>query len=504
VTIEKLEEDLSSYVRRGNLTAQRIATIDPEAYGSYTAMQRAALSEGEANYYLGDLLLHTDRENDAERYLKQAVALDPDFIPSYASLGVLYVRKGRYAEAKKYLQKATSSHQSALVHYFYDNVLSRENLSANGRISSYTPENAAVMREQLLRSIKLDPDYAGAPYLLALVDLVRNERLDEAVEMAQKAWRLEPSRTGYALLLAQIYMRRSEPALARQILERLTNDSDQSVKAEAQELLQSLNENRSGASPGRSSPPAVNTSRAAEPVPAGTSRMLGGESGSVTFNDGQIIKAADSSLDEVLAKFVEAMGGVAAIDKTTSRVIRGELNVVGVSRGGSFETQAQAPNKVITTAQAYPVGTVKTAFNGRTGWARTAAGLRTLKNFELASIQRDADFYGQFRPKKLYPKMTLAGMSKIGYREVYVLDLEPGQTERIYLDAKTYLPVRSNVVMPLGAKSVLVEIYMDDWREVDGIKYPFYMSQKFPGLTLTYTVKEIKHNEQIDPKVFEP
>ena len=266
VTVATLEEELRSYVHRGNLTAQRIGTVDnPQTYGSYTAMQRSALSEGEANYYLGDLLQHAGRDSDAERYLKQAIALDPGFTPSYASLGVLYVHQRRYAEAKKYLQKATSSPQSALVHYLHAYVLSRENMSADGRISGYSAENAAMMREQLLRSIKLDPNYAPAPYLLALVDLVRDERLDEAVEMAQKARQLAPSKTGYALLLAQIYLQRSEPALARQILEPLTRDSDQSVRTEAQELLQSLNENRSGTNAGRGSSTAVNTSMIAEP-----------------------------------------------------------------------------------------------------------------------------------------------------------------------------------------------------------------------------------------------
>jgi hypothetical protein len=277
------------------------------------------------------------------------------------------------------------------------------------------------------------------------------------------------------------------------------------VRAEAQELLQSLNENRSGT---RSAPPAINTSMDAEPVSTGKSRMLGGDGGSATVNDGQTIQTSGSlpTTDEVLAKLVEAMGGAAAIDRVTSRVSKGELNVVGVSRGGSFETYSQAPNKIMTTAQAYPVGAVKTGFNGRTGWTRTATGLRTLKGLELAAVQRDADFYGQFRPKRIYPKITLAGMSKIGYREVYVLDLQAssGQAERLYLDAKTYLPVRSNIVLVLDGNPVPVEIYLDEWQEVDGIKYPFYMSQRLPGMTLTYTVKEIRHNVPIDPKVFEP
>jgi FimV-like protein len=506
VSVAALEEELRSYVRRGNLTAQRVATIDPQTYGSYLAMQRSALSEGEANFYLGDLLQHTGRASDAERYLKQAIDLDPGFTPSYASLGVLYVYQRRYAEAKKYLQKATTSPQSAVVHYLHAFVLSRENMSADGRISSYSAENAAMMREQLQRAMKLDPNYAPAPHLLAFVDLVRNERLDEAVEMAQKARRLAPSKTGYALLLAQIYMQRSEKEAARQILEPLTRDSDQAVKAEAQELIESLTGNGSGGSRTRSAASAV-TSIADEPVSTGKSRILGGEGGGVAMNDGQTIQTSGSlpTVDVVLAKYVEAMGGAAA-EKMTSRVIKGELNVVGVSRGGSFETHAQAPDKIITIFQAYPMGTVKAGFNGRSGWIRTARGLRTLKNSEWWAMRREGDLYGQFRPKSAVQKATLAGMSKIGFREVYVVDLVPaaGQSERLYLDAKTYLPVRSNTVLLLAGNSVQAEIYMDDWREVDGVKYPFFMSQRFPGMTVTYNVKEIKHNEPIDPKMFEP
>ena len=193
----------------------------------------------------------------------------------------------------------------------------------------------------------------------------------------------------YALLLAQIYLRRSDQIAARQVLEPLTRASDQSVRAEAQELLESLNDNRSGGKTTRTAPPAVNPSIVAEPVPSGTSRMLSGESGSASINDGETILTSGSlpTVDQVLAKYAEAMGGTAAVDKTTSRVIKGDVDVVGVSRGGSFETYAQAPNRIITVLEAYPVGSVKTGFNGRTGWARTASGLRTLKSLELAALQ---------------------------------------------------------------------------------------------------------------------
>ena len=507
LTLPQLEEELRAYIRRGDFATQRITSMDnPQAYAAYTATQRTSLSEGEANHYLGDLLLHLDRPNDAERYFKHAIALDPGFIPAHAALGTLYVQQRRYADAKKYLEKAVSSPQNYMTHYLYAYVLSREGVSPSGRIKEYTPANAALMREHFLRAIKLAPDYSPAYYYLALVNLVTGERLDEALEMAQRAKQLEPSQTASSLLLAQIHLRRSDNAEARRILEPLTRDSNKSVREEAQELLESM-DGISASSPGRSAP-SVSSAMIAEPVQSGTARVFGGESGGVAINDGQTIEKSGSlpTIDEVLSKYVEAMGGAAAIKAPTSRVLKGTLDVPGVSRGGTYEQYAQAPNKILTIMQAHPVGTVKSAYDGHSGWALTSKGVRVLKGSELDAVLREADFYGPLNLKSSYKKVSLAGTSKIGYRDVYVVELHSGVgvADRLYLDVKTYLPVRMNSVETVGSFSGAVEIYLDDWREVDGIKYPFSISQRLPKLTFSYTVKEIKHNVPIDPKIFEP
>ena len=472
MTLDRLEEDLRTYVRRGELTAQRIAGVnDPQAYASYTAMQRSSLTEGEANYYLGDLLLQQGRGADAERYLKQAIALDPAFIPSYTSLGMLYVRQRRYADAKKYLQKAAATPQTYMVHYLYAYLLSREGISADGIVSEYSAENAALIREQLQRAIKLEPNQAPAHHLLAVVDYIRNERLDEALEAAQKAHQLAPADKNYSELLDRIQLARTDPTGARR--------SREQVKSTA----------------------------LAEPPKVGSSRMLGGESSGMVVNDGQsVTNSVSLTVDEVLTRLVDAVGGTAAMKAVNSRVTKGTLDITGVSRGGVFESYAAAPNKAFTLLQAHPLGTVKLGFNGRTGWTTSATGKRLLKGAELAKLQRDSDFYAWLNIKSVYAKVTLPGMSKIGYRDVYVLDLQPatGPVERLYLDAKTFLPVRINFVSVVGTVSEAVETYLDDWREVDGIKYPFTISERFSKLTLMFTVKEIKHNVAIDTRMFEP
>src|SRR6185369_6463388 len=111
----------------------------------------------------------------------------------------------------------------------------------------------------------------------------------------------------------------------------------------------------------------------------------------------------------------------------TSRVVKGTVDVVGVSRGGTFETYSVAPNKALSILNVTPSETIKVGYNGRVGWTQTPNGVRMLKGAELESVQNDADFYLFLNLKNVYPKMTLRGKSKIGYREVFVIDLQPNR-----------------------------------------------------------------------------
>jgi Flp pilus assembly protein TadD len=512
MSLDTIEKEFRAYVRQGELPSLRIASgDDPQAYASYTAMQRVSLSEAEANYYLGDLLLHIGRLDDADRYFKQAIALEPGLTNAYAALGQLAVYQRRYADAKKYLQRATTAPQHYLVHYHYAWVLSRESVSPSGHISEYPAETAAVMREQLLRTIKLAPEFAPAHYLLALVDLVTEEHIDEALQMAEKARRLDPGKASYALLLAEIHAHRSDLAAARALLDPLTRDPDPRIKSEAQRVLDSLN-NPSAARGGvnKGDTAKLTGALAAEPVASGATRTLGGDAtGGTAIRDGQTIQTSGSlpTVDDLLARYVEAMGGAKALNAITSRVTKGTVDIPGVSRGGSFEIYEQAPNKSLSVVEAYPMGTTKVGYNGRSGWVQTKQGLKPIKNAaELAMLQRDSDIYGPLRLKTNFATVTLVGMSEIGYREVYALDLKPavGAVERLYLDVKTYLPVRLNTMRKLDTALVPVEIYLDDWQAVDGIQYPFSISHRYQKLTLSYTVKEIRHNLALNATLFDP
>ena len=50
---------------------------------------------------------------------------------------------------------------------------------------------------------------------------------------------------------------------------------------------------------------------------------------------------------------------------------------------------------------------------------------------------------------------------------------------------------------------IRVEMRYSDWREVDGVKLPFKITQSMPNLKFVFTVSEVKHNLPVDDRLFE-
>jgi tetratricopeptide (TPR) repeat protein len=239
IEVETMDKELKKYIE-GHTFQMQIATFEHklEVEGEITVMP---LTEADAQAYLGDLLLHVNRLSDADTRLQQALTLDPKQPMARASLGILRARQGKFAEAKQNLREAVSGDSgSYLTHYYYAYALSREGMDANDFIQAYTPENAAIMRAELKKSIELNPNFPESYSLLAFVNMVRGEELDPSIALLKKALALSPGRQDLALHLAQIYMRQEKFDLAKQTLEPLREAKDRQLKLQAEGLLKSI------------------------------------------------------------------------------------------------------------------------------------------------------------------------------------------------------------------------------------------------------------------------
>jgi CubicO group peptidase (beta-lactamase class C family) len=212
------------------------------------------------------------------------------------------------------------------------------------------------------------------------------------------------------------------------------------------------------------------------------------------------------TVDQILDKYVQAMGGTEAIRKLKTRVLKGTIEFVKreVTIVGDSEIYAASPNKRMEITR-IKVGScyeedVLEGFNGTVGWSNSDR-FRKLEGAELAVKKREAEFYREIKLKELYPRMILNGTEKIGDRLAYVLNATPaeGDPEKMYFDIETGLLVRIDMEKYF-AKYLRVpfQMFLDDYREIDGVKQPFTFRYISPELKIIYRFNEIKHNTVIE------
>jgi predicted Zn-dependent protease len=239
-SIDSLEKDFKSYIQGAKYMATGITFEHKLDFDS--EMQSAPLAEAEAHAYLGDLLLHTRQLAGAEAQIQQALALSPDLPMAEAAYGMLRVRQGRMEDARPYLEKAVAANsQNYLTHYYYAFALSSLSMNEYRTVSSYPPELATTMRAELKKAIALKPDFPESYSLLGFVNVVRNEEVDETIDLLKRALRISPANHRMLFMLAQLYLRQERFAEARQLLEPIAHNSpDPDMRKRAEGLLENV------------------------------------------------------------------------------------------------------------------------------------------------------------------------------------------------------------------------------------------------------------------------
>ena len=206
--------------------------------------------------------------------------------------------------------------------------------------------------------------------------------------------------------------------------------------------------------------------------------------------------AALPSADNILTRYVEAIGGRAAWQKLNSRISTGTIEVPAMNLSGTVEMHEKAPNSmlavIVINGAAYRQG-----FDGSAGWADDPQnGLRQMDGVELDETRRDSDFYHPLDLKKIYSNFTVTGRDKIRERDTYVVEaaLPGGGPDRLYFDVQSGLVLRiiSQHHTPEGVITFTEDL--SDYRDVDGVKLPFTVHQSSAESDFTIRFSEVRHN----------
>jgi photosynthetic reaction center cytochrome c subunit len=217
------------------------------------------------------------------------------------------------------------------------------------------------------------------------------------------------------------------------------------------------------------------------------------------------------SVDQVLNKYLQAIGGAQKVASVTSFVATGKsIGYRGFGGGGIVEVSARAPDKraIHINFPEYPDrGVSVRTYDGRTGWIATP--LAVVPKYELGGSERDGarldamlSFPAQI--KQALTELRVGPPTTIDDKDVTVVQGNGpnGTLATLYFDDASGLLVRMirHGRSPIGR--VPTQVDYADYREVGGIKFPFHWTFAWLDGRDNFEFTDVKLNGPIDAAKF--
>ena len=213
---------------------------------------------------------------------------------------------------------------------------------------------------------------------------------------------------------------------------------------------------------------------------------------------------AGPSADDILNKYVAAIGGQAAIEKIKSRVMKGSVATAnGLTGTYEIDQTADKGYELFVTGR----GAMERAVSGAAGWEKNQQGLRDISGQQLSDLKLSLQLFRNLKLKEQYTSVRLGRKDKIGERDVYVLTgtTPDKKRERLFFDAETGLLLRRISYNETMIGIIPEQTDFEDYREVEGVKLPFLIrvsSVDAANPIITRKFEEIKLNVPVDESKF--
>ena len=221
------------------------------------------------------------------------------------------------------------------------------------------------------------------------------------------------------------------------------------------------------------------------------------------------------SVDQILNKYIQAIGGEDAIRKVSSRSITATRNLLtgpgGVVALPAVSDEYRKANRSVIVSRGATI-TVAEGFDGTTAWAQNAAGVvADAQPIDTVRARRDLDLQASLNLKKTYSRMEVQGISRVGERDAYLVVGYPNDdlAEKLYFDISSGLLVRKITALQSVFGEVPFETDYDDYRATNsGVKIPFWI-RSIPGAprsayasSMNVRIQKVEDNAPIDDAKF--
>jgi len=210
--------------------------------------------------------------------------------------------------------------------------------------------------------------------------------------------------------------------------------------------------------------------------------------------------SAEPTAEDLLDKFVEAMGGKAAMEKVENRVTRGKLEMAAQGIEMSLTIVAARPNLNYTLIESDMTGKIERGCDGEVVWENSAMmGAQIKEGQERTDFLRDSMFDKWLHWREIYPEVEYVGTETLAEKPVHkiVVTPEDGKPQTLFIDQDSNLAVRVDMVVenPMGTFPVIS--YLKDYRAIDGILVPHIVEVEVMGQKRVITTSSVEHNVEL-------
>ncbi|HLH42194.1 MAG TPA: photosynthetic reaction center cytochrome c subunit family protein [Bryobacteraceae bacterium] len=218
--------------------------------------------------------------------------------------------------------------------------------------------------------------------------------------------------------------------------------------------------------------------------------------------------AGEPPAAKILDDYIEALGGAQKLSGLKSFVATGHSEgYAGLGGNAAFQIFAQAPDRRgmwIHFPDHPDRGISAWTYDGKTGWISSPRGFLgkyELTGNDLAGARLDAVLAFPAQIKSAFPNWRVGPEDTLNGRDVYVVQgsAPGGLLGTFYFDKQTHLLGRYVRLTPSPVGRISVQQDFDDYREVDGVKFPFKYSFLWLDGRFTASIHDVKTNVAVDP-----
>jgi len=206
------------------------------------------------------------------------------------------------------------------------------------------------------------------------------------------------------------------------------------------------------------------------------------------------LSASAQTADEIIKKVLDARGGIQKIKAVQSERIIGRISF-SRDMSGTFSVELKRPLKMRAEISIEGQQLIRTYDGKSSGWMINpflgSKDVQPLPQGDLKNISDESDFDGPLVDYQSKGNaIELVGKEVLDDKPVYRLKLtnKNGDARHYFFDASSFLLVKWQGNRKNGDEDIPWESFFSDYRDVQGLKYPFRIDQGSPGTEIKQTL----------------